>query len=192
MKSLLPTGSSASPTMAQLNNPNIHAPRTTVRIVFADPMTWHRCAAIAKETNVEITRGSTWQQKGGSRVELTITGDAAARKLALERIEATVWEFFERKAKRRAELAAPSTEAMAKDKSEEVLREKPDLEKPVSKAFKNPYAALLDEDTEDESEEVVEEKEPRVSTPGCLDWTNEIAEGVTAKSCTPEQLTVAM
>jgi len=179
--------------MTQLNNPNIHAPRTTVRIVFADPMNWHRCAAIAKETNVEITRGSTWQQKGGSRVELTITGDAAARKLAIDRIETVAWEFFKRKAKRRAELAATSADVITEDKREEVSREKTAPAKPVSKVFKNPYAALLDEDTEDESEEeAVEEKEARVSTPGCLDWTDEVVEGVTAKSCTPEQLTVAM
>ena len=49
-----------------------------------------------------------------------------------------------------------------------------------------------DESEEDDPDEVLEEKEARVSTPGCLDWTNEISEGVTAKSCTPEQLTVAM
>ena len=187
--------------MAQLNTPDIHAPTTTVRIVFADPMNWHRCAAIAKETDVEITRGSTWQQKGGSRVELTITGDAAARKLAIERIEATVWEFFNRKAQRRAQLAAdalPKAQTEDSENTEEV-DQKTNPMKP-SRKLANPYAALCeDESDEDEPEEVaeeveevVEEKEPRVSTPGCLDWTNEIAEGVTAKSCTPEQVTIAM
>ena len=176
--------------MAQLNTPNIHGPSATVRIVFADPMNRHRCAAIAKETGVEIARGNTWQQKGGSRVELTITGDAAARKLALERIETTVWEFFERKSKRKAQLVAdalPKAQTEDPENTEEIAQ-KVDAMKPARK-LANPYAALCDDESEeDEPEEVVEDKEARVSTPGCLDWTNEVVNGVTAKSCTPEQI----